>query len=89
MKDLRIFKNRDLQRLVIADNSIVCFAKHLNNGVHVPSYFGQKGDVVLLQLIGFLKSIEGCSNITTEISKRVGLESLYNSYVSKSKLEPI
>ena len=76
--------------MIIVDNSIVAFAKHLNNGVHVPSYIGQSEDTALLFLIPFLAAISEIDDIPAELDKKLGLASLYNWYLKKteSKVTP-
>ncbi len=81
LKDLRIIKNRDLRNTVIVDNSIVCFGKHLGNGIHVPSYFGQKDDNALRSVVGLLKSVAGSDDVQAALADRVGLEALYETYI--------
>ncbi len=81
LKDLRILRNRDLRKMVIVDNSILSFASHLSNGVHVPSYFGKKDDAELLQIISLMKAMADCENVQTALDEKVGLQSLYESYV--------
>lgn len=39
IKDLQIITDRDLEELVIVDNSILSFAFQLDNGVPICSYF--------------------------------------------------
>lgn len=88
LKDLGIFRNRELSDMVIVDNSITSFARHLSNGVYVPSYFGQNGDSTLLRLIQFLSSLSDAKDIPTELEKRLGIVRLYNSYTGRVKGAP-
>jgi CTD small phosphatase-like protein 2 len=81
LKDLRIFANRDMRRMVIVDNSIVSFAKQLGNGIYVPSYFGQAEDTILKSVKELLKEIAKCENLAKELEKRLGLSTLYNNYI--------
>lgn len=52
----------------------------MKNGIHVPSFFGQKDDKALYTLMNFLKEISGSENISAAIDKRLGLEALYLKY---------
>lgn len=81
LKDLRIFGNRNIRKMVIVDNSIVCFAKQLSNGIYVPSYFGQSGDNVLQAVTELLKEIAMCENLPEELENRLGLLALYDNYI--------
>lgn len=87
LKDLRVFKNRDLRKIVIVDNSIVCFSSNLSNGIYVPSYFGQRNDNSLLGIIELLKKIANCSNVQEELDKRLGLKKLYKEFIEKEEQE--
>lgn len=84
LKDLRIFKNRSLNDLVIVDNTLSCFAEHLDNGIHVSSYFGEKGDNCLLPVLDLLKEIADCTSIAKELIKRIGLRELYNDFIKNN-----
>ena len=81
-KDLRIFANRDISKLIIVDNTITCFGNHLNNGIHVPSYLGQIGDVCLKYITELLKEISKCENVQKELMEKVGLEKLYKEFIN-------
>jgi CTD small phosphatase-like protein 2 len=83
-KDLRIFKNRDLDKMIIVDNTISCFADHLSNGIHVPTYYGQKEDNSLEKVLNLLKEIASCSNVQRALDERVGLRELYNQFVKSN-----
>lgn len=39
VKDLRIIKDRDLEDLVIVDNSIISFAFQLDNGIPICAFY--------------------------------------------------
>jgi len=77
LKDLRIFRNREIKNLAILDNSIIAFANHLDNGIHIPTFFGSREDTALSLLIPFLISISSAPNLQAEIKKRLGLSELY------------
>ena len=51
---------RDLSQTLIVDNSPFAFARHLENGIPIPSFYGGdegKGDTELLKLKNFLEEI--------------------------------
>lgn len=81
IKDLRIFKNRDLKNVVLVDNSIVSFSGQLSNGIYVPSYFGQQNDNHLKQTIKILKKISTCINVEEELDRLLGLKKLYKEFI--------
>lgn len=56
VKDLNIL-GRDLSQTIIVDNSIHAFGYHLNNGIPIPSFYGQNWDTELEILVRFIESI--------------------------------
>jgi len=85
MKDLRIFKNRSLKSMVIVDNSITSFGRHLENGIHIPSYFGQREDSNLMLLIPFLTKLSEAEDIPRELDKKLGLRDMYEWSIKKTQ----
>jgi TFIIF-interacting CTD phosphatase-like protein len=81
IKDLRIIKNRNLKDIVIVDNSIISFSCNINNGIHVPSYFGQCDDDCLLHIINLLRKITDCNNVQEELEKILGLKKLFEEFI--------
>ena len=64
IKDLRIFKNRDLKNIVLIDNSIFSFAHQLNNGILVTSFYHDDNDYFLYNLKEYLSyCIEDCKDV--------------------------
>ena len=81
IKDLRIISNRHLKDLLIIDNSIFAFSNQLENGIYVPSFYGNKNDSMLDSLIPLLKSLATVDNVRTSISKITGIPPLYEEYL--------
>ena len=81
VKDLRILKNRDLKRVIIIDNSIVSFANQLDNGIHVPTFFGGRSDLALLSILPLLKVLAQVDNVQQELRRKVGLSAAYAAYL--------
>lgn len=63
------------------DNSIICFSDQLNNGIHVPSYFGQNEEDCLLSTLDLLKNIAYTDNVQEELKKRLQIKNLYEEYL--------
>lgn len=68
IKPLQIF-NRDPKRLVIVDNSAICFCKDLDNGIPIVSFFDNKNDLELLMLLGYLEQLEHADDVQ-EVNKK-------------------
>ncbi len=54
IKDLRIFINRKLENVIIVDNSIYSFANQLSNGILINSFYNDKQDKELSNLLEYL-----------------------------------
>lgn len=57
VKDLRIFRNRDLKNVVLVDNAAYSYALQLDNGIPIIPFYKRKDDTELLDLIGFIKGM--------------------------------
>jgi CTD small phosphatase-like protein 2 len=58
VKDLRIFKNRDLEDLLIVDNSLYCFGFQLDRGIPIYPFYQDPLDTELYDLEDFLLDIK-------------------------------
>ena len=54
VKDLRIIKDIDLRKVVLVDNNMYSFAPQLNNGILINSFYGDKNDTELMNVLGYL-----------------------------------
>lgn len=58
IKDLRVFKGEvNLKDMLIVDNFVYSFAFHLENGVPMVPFYGDKSDNEMIKLIKYIKSI--------------------------------
>jgi CTD small phosphatase-like protein 2 len=57
LKDLRIFKNRPLSKIVIVDNAVYSFGSTLSNGIPIAPFFYDKEDIEFLHLIKYLRML--------------------------------
>jgi CTD small phosphatase-like protein 2 len=54
VKDLRIIKGIDIKDIILLDNSIYSFSAQINNGILVNSFFNDKKDIELYNVLGYL-----------------------------------
>ena len=54
VKDLRIFKNVDLKKIVLLDNSMYSFAAQINNGILINSFINDNEDNELFNALNYL-----------------------------------
>ena len=54
IKDLRIIKDVNMSKTVLVDNNIYSFAPQLSNGILINSFYGDKNDVELLNVLSYL-----------------------------------
>jgi CTD small phosphatase-like protein 2 len=58
VKDLRVIKDRVLDRMIIVDNSILSFGFQIDNGVPICAFFANNvDDKELLYLITYLEEV--------------------------------
>jgi TFIIF-interacting CTD phosphatase-like protein len=69
--------------MILVDNCILSFGKQLNNGIHVPSFFGQENDNALSTLIPYMKSIVDCEDVTQELKNTLKITEMYKLYLSQ------
>lgn len=54
IKDLRIFVNRKQENIIMVDNSLYSFTNQISNGVLINSFYNDKEDRELLNLLNYL-----------------------------------
>lgn len=57
MKDLRVLANRELEDMVIVDNSPMSYAFQLENGVPIVAFIDDDRDCELKGLLGYLEEL--------------------------------
>ena len=83
IKDLRIFKNRDLKNIVLIDNSIFSFAHQLNNGILVTSFYNDDNDYFLYNLKEYLSyCIEDCNDVRIINKEQFKFEEYKNDLIN-------
>lgn len=57
IKDLRVFGDRNIEDIIIVENSVYSFANQLENGVPIIPYFHNQKDDQLKKLCAYLKKL--------------------------------
>lgn len=77
IKDLDIILDRDKEKMIIVDNSIMSFAFDLDNGVPINSYMGtEEDDRELLFLFSFLEEVAEVPDVRVPIASSFKLSEL-------------
>ena len=63
IKDLRVIGNRDLNNLVIVDNSVYSFAFQIDNGIPIIPFYSDTADEEMLHLIYYLNCLAGVEDV--------------------------
>ena len=81
IKDIRILGNRSPENIIIIDNKIISFYSCLDNGIYIPSFYGDPDDNELYQIMPFLEKIHSAKYVRTEINSQYGIKEIYMNYV--------
>ena len=82
VKDLRIIKNRLLEKMIIIDNSFYSFLNQINNGILITSFYNDKNDNELLNLKKYLQYI--CDSNVNDL--RIVNEKVFNFQGIKNEM---
>lgn len=80
VKNLAIFKDRDLRDLIIVDNSLSSFAAQISNGVPIIPFIDNKWDDQFSKLKWFLLSLKTCEDVRVEIQNHFDWQKLREKY---------
>jgi len=76
VKDLRLFKNISLNKIVIIDNSVLSFAFHLDNGIPILPFYDSRNDNEMRVLVNYLMYLSSVDDIREENRKFIKMEYL-------------
>ena len=63
IKDLRILANRNLKNIIIVDNAAYSFAYQIDNGIPIISWYNDRYDKELYNLMDYLKILASLDDI--------------------------
>jgi NLI interacting factor-like phosphatase len=77
IKDLRIFRNRDLKDLIIVDNAVYSFGAQLSNGVPITPFKDDKEDREFLYLMNYLMLLKDYEDMRELNREAFRMEQVY------------
>lgn len=83
LKDLRIIDGKELKDMIIVDNTIACFSDQIDNGIYVPSFYGNANDTELLKIMIFLIQIHEEKDVRPSVVEFAGICKLYEKFKDK------
>jgi hypothetical protein len=92
IKDLRVFKNRDLKDMIIVDNAVYSFGAQLSNGIPITPFKDDKDDTEFLFLIEYLTNIMDIDDYREANKDAFKMEKVYkfnlNSCIDQYEYRP-
>ena len=92
IKDLRVFKNRELSDMIIVDNAVYSFGAQLSNGIPITPFKDDKDDNEFLFLIEYLTNIMGIDDYREANKDAFKMEKVYkfnlNSCIDQYEYRP-
>ncbi len=79
IKDLRVFKGIDLSNMLIIDNFVYSFAFHLENGIPMVPFFGEKEDNEMVKLIKYIQGLSDKEDLRATNTSVFQLHKIYNT----------
>ena len=73
VKDLSLFNNLDLKKVLFVDNHIFSFAANLKNGIPVVDYLGNVNDCELLKVANYVVNLSKEENLMKANDRVFGL----------------
>ena len=77
IKDLRIFKNRDLKDMIIVDNAVYSFGSQLANGVPITPFKDDSEDREFQYLMNYLMILKDCDDMRELNKEAFKMEQVY------------
>ena len=83
IKDLRVFKNRDLRDMIIVDNAVFSFGAQLANGVPITPFKDDREDKEFIYLMNYLDKLKEYEDMREFNREAFKMEQVY-----QIKLDP-
>ena len=69
-----------MKDIIIVDNNIASFSEQMENGIYVPSFYGDPNDAELQKIGEFLKELVGVTDVRPHVQRFAGITALYRRY---------
>lgn len=83
IKDLRVFKNRELKDLVIVDNAVFSFGAQLANGIPIAPFKNDKDDREFIHLMNYLEVMKNYDDLRIPNREAFKMEQVYQFKLDK------
>jgi len=77
IKDLRVFKNRDLKDMIIVDNAVYSFGAQLANGIPITPFKDDKDDTEFICLMNYVTAIKDYDDLRVPNRAAFKMEQVY------------
>ena len=75
--------------MIIVDNTIASFSAQLDNGIYVPSFYGDNTDSEFEKIARFLLDIKDVTDVRPYVRRFAGIVRLYQLYENNEEREMI
>ena len=83
IKDLRVFKNRDLKDMIIVDNAVYSFGAQLSNGIPITPFKEDKDDREFICLMNYLQILKDYDDMRVLNREAFKMEQVYQFKLDK------
>jgi CTD small phosphatase-like protein 2 len=77
IKDLRVFKNREMKDMIIVDNAVYSFGAQLANGIPITPFKDDVEDREFLNLMSYLDLLKDCDDMRELNKEAFKMEQVY------------
>lgn len=77
IKDLRVFKNREMSDMIIVDNAVYSFGAQLANGIPITPFKDDVEDREFLYLMSYLDLLKDCDDMRELNREAFKMEQVY------------
>lgn len=89
VKDLTIIKNRNLEEMIIVDNSTSSFVMQIQNGIPIIPFFCKRDDLELIKLRNFLLNLHAAWESGLQIPKILSDYFCFEKYGNSKNLDDL